>query len=196
MEDTIEDSVFADWLTGTNETERVCAFLYPQVLKEVLSRRDWDFAKEFADLGDELEDDDLMEGADYDYQFSLPADFVRLLNQIDESDHKTKYEHDLRYNTETDLWCLLTNYYSNEDGDSAYVEYIYLNDDPASYTPAFVEAFATLFGSEFAAFHKDMQHAMALREAFELLILPIATTANQKHTYKDKQKTWLEARRA
>lgn len=86
----IDDTEFADYTTASTEgLKRIC-FQYPLILKEVLRDILPDFAKQFADLSDEILID--KEIGSWGYLFELPSDFLEIVNQIAETDRNTKYD--------------------------------------------------------------------------------------------------------
>lgn len=209
----IDDTVFADFTTADNETIKRFCLYYESCLKRCLKDIRPNFAKRFADLGNEITIN--KEYADYDYLFELPSDFLAFVRQTYETDRKTNivncevrnftsYAHTVTGDDDEVYICttahtsaddtddgqpldddgdgnwtededdeyegaeweagkaykasqtgklFLTEVLSNEDADSAYIEYIPyeqagINDDPTYYTEEFKNALATLIASE------------------------------------------------
>jgi len=120
--------------------------------------------------------------------------YIRLLKQTDEDDRTAEFDCQEVTNADQSGKILLTNDYSNSDGDSAYIEYIAYVDAPILYPPLFVDAFATLLASMFAAEMKDLNASFDLKEYYEKVILPAALAENQKKIYKAATPTWFERR--
>jgi len=91
--DDFDDTVFADYTTGSNETQKRAALFYETCLKRCLRELKPDFARRFADLGNRITIN--KEYADYGYLFELPSDFYWLIRQTDESSRKTSIDCDV-----------------------------------------------------------------------------------------------------
>jgi hypothetical protein len=94
---------------------------------------------------------------------------------------------------------LLSNDYTNVDGDSAYIEYIgYVQagfaDDPNYYDPDFIEAFTTLLAAEMAPWSADRSARMGLMEEYHRLVKPDAIAAQARSDYIEEGTSWLDAR--
>lgn len=169
-----------------SDTANLCLILYPQVRNEVLQRWPWNECREFADLGAELSG---IEMADWEYVFTLPANCLAVIAQIDEDDHTVEYKHEIRRGM------LFTNDYSNSNGDSAYINYIIKVTDTSKYSPALVEAMATKLAAELAPTLKPSE-TVRLKKEYELLVLPRAEGLNQAEQFSDDEGSysWLDAR--
>jgi hypothetical protein len=89
----IDDTEFADFTTASNETiKRICLY-YETCLKRCLEEIQPDFAKRFADLGNQITIN--KEYQDWGYLFELPTDFLHLIKQTDESNKNAKYDCDI-----------------------------------------------------------------------------------------------------
>lgn len=266
--DTIDDSVFANPSTATDETTRLACFAYPGVLKKALRDIEPKFARRYADLGGEVKitqdgaSGTPFEQADWELMFELPSDYLALIAQIDETSKTTKYEateitvhswaHVVKGSDGQAYYCdtahtsvddsadgqppdddgdanwtlfstddddgadhefgrayqsaqtgklLLCNDYSNEDGDSAYIEYIAyvtagVGDMPQYYDEDFIEAFTTLLASEMAPYTVEKGVRTALRLEYERLAKLQAQAAQSEPDYQEEPTTWLDARTA
>ena len=167
----------------------LCLVLYPRIRNEVLFKLK---RTSFADLGAALSGASLVAAAEWDYQFNLPADCITVVRQTDEEDQITSYPYDIKRGV------LLTNDYSNEDGDSAYIEYVYLNENAATYHPMETDAIATLLAAELAPTIKGKEnYREGLLQEFELIALPQAIAEAQSEVYDPEEGedvSWLDAR--
>lgn len=89
----IDDSVFADFTTGSNETIKRGALYYESCLKRCLREIKPDFAKRFADLGNQIKIN--KKYGSWGYLFELPSDFLQLIKQTNEADISQKYNCDI-----------------------------------------------------------------------------------------------------
>jgi len=203
--ETDTGSIMITSITGTTKLELICAKLYPFCRREVLARAEWDFATMYRDLGDELSGDDLVEAAEWEYQFALPETevsetedyaYIKLIRQTSEKDHTEKYNCEVLPNADSDGFVLCTNDCTNEDGDSAFIKYIWDNDEPATYSPLFIEAFTTLLASKLAATIKTMKESQALKVQYESLDLSQAANIEQEREYEEPHETWFDKRTA
>jgi len=166
-----------------------CLTLYPRIRNEIkfeLKRTS------FADLGAALSGDSLIDAAEWEYQFDLPADCIAVVRQTDEGDQTAEYPYDIKRGV------LLTNDYSNDDADSAYIEYIWLNEVAGTYYPLEIEAIATKLAAELAPTIKGKEnYREGLLQEYELLSLPAAITEAQSEKYVPEEQedtSWLDAR--
>lgn len=239
--DTITAAQFADYSTVGDEEpdKKLLCFLYDKILKTCLVDIAPDFAKKFADLGEEIKVTP-TETAEWEYLFDLPSDYLDLVAQVSQSDRLSRidskvitapdFAHIVEGTDEQAYYCiadhtaadankpitgasyatywslydedgdygatwvsgkaykssqswhiLATNSYSNDDGDSAYIEYIWYNDDPTLYTEAFIEAFATKLAYEMSVHSKDYARRLSLLEEYERLAKPFSWRINQSH---------------
>jgi len=112
-----------------NEVGRKVLVVYDPLLRAYLRSHPWSFAKKEAALS---RVDVTPELDDYDYVFTLPPDFVKLLKTDVEPDYSHKIKGRRIYSNSTTLS----------------IEYIYFNEDPNSYDDSFVEAFAAKLAAE------------------------------------------------
>lgn len=139
----------------------------------------WEEATKYIECGAELSGDNIPDMADWDYAFTLPSDCLRLIAQVDESDHTAEYD------CEVMRGLLLTNDYSNDDEDSAYIKYIFDNDDITTYSPSLYAAMATKLAAELAAVIVDTKRRNELLTEYENYILNLAEERNQAQVYYD-----------
>jgi hypothetical protein len=115
--------------TEDKENARKMNAIYDIYLRALLRVHPWSFAKKETTLS-QLTDTPVLE--DYTYIYSLPSDFVRL--------NKTSVEPDYSHKIKG------KKLYSNSNTIS--IEYIYFNEDSASYDDMFVDAFAARLAAE------------------------------------------------
>ena len=96
--DVINDTVFADPSTGSNESEKVACMVYPNALKRAIREIKPKFARRYADLGPEIRITEdgatgtLFKRGDWELMFDVPSNYIGLISQISEGDKKAKYE--------------------------------------------------------------------------------------------------------
>jgi len=91
----ITDEQFADYTSVTTDNQiMLLCFLYEPILLKVILDIQPDFAKQFADLGNEICIN--KEVGDWTLLFELPTDFIKdpgaLIAQISQANRKTKYK--------------------------------------------------------------------------------------------------------
>ena len=162
-----------------SETANHCLVIWPQIRKEVICRAWWPEATQYADLGAELSG---ITQAGWKYAFNLPSDYLGRCQQINEIYHNsTKQEYLPRYDFEIIQRYLFTNVYSNEDGDSAYIRYIFNLQDTSKFSPLLYESCAVKFAAELApVFLADdgSKRRYFLMQEYEDLVLPLAQGAS------------------
>ena len=89
----------------------------------------------------------------WEYAFSLPTDFFTMVRQTDESlaTHggvKTEYQYRTILNRDGDGFLLLTNNLTDEDGESAYIEYCIDQETFTLFSPGMEEAITMLLAAE------------------------------------------------
>ena len=169
-----------------------CLILYPQVRNEVLVKLK---KTAFGDLGAQLTGASLIVAAEWEYQFSLPSDCLTVVGQVDEGNHDSRYSYDIKKGI------FLTNELTNDDGDSAYIEYAYLENLTTKYGPMEIEAIATRLAAELAPTirAKNPEIRMQLLEEYRLIALPNAIIETQAQVYvpdEEGDTSWLDARSA
>lgn len=180
--------------SDTSDNAQLCRRLYPLIRDIYLTRWEWNGVTKFAGLGNEVS---VTEQADWEYVFNLPDDCLQVVGQIDEGDHKKKFAHIIKGRQ------LYTNDYSNDDGNSAYIDYISIAD-VSKFSPQLIvliadelalRLFPKLVGiSEASAvIHQTMERKLRLRT------LPEAIGRNQAEGDIDGgndegESTWLSGR--
>lgn len=89
----------------------------------------------------------------YEFAFPLPSDYLAAIRQTDETiatqgGVKTEYQFLPILNKDEDGFLWLTNHKTNDDADSAYIEYCIDQTTFALFSPGFEEALAMLLAAE------------------------------------------------
>jgi hypothetical protein len=192
----IASGVWADWTTGADDTQKILAFAYPFALKECLESGNWDFATKYSECGAELSGASLVEAGTWLYQFPLPTDYVKIIAQVDEDNLDKEYDHKVVANAAEDGSILLTNNYTNTDADNAYVEYVFLNDDPDTYSTKFIDFLATVLAGKTAPSIMDVKAGMQFEQIATKMKKAVAEQMDVEHEYEDEQISWFDARTA
>jgi len=184
-----DDNFFIPNVTDTsNSTAVLCARLYPRVRQEVLCRAWFAEATKYADLGAELSG---VAQAGWEYAFNLPTDYLGKCQQINESYHSsTKAEYTHRYDVEVASGRMFTNSYSNADGDSAYIRYVWKLTDPTKLAPLTYEAMAVKMAAELSpALLSDQggKRRYFLVQEFEEIVLPLAEGLSREQSGDDSE---------
>ena len=116
-----------------------------------------------------------------------------------DGDYGADWESGKAYKTTQSGKLLLANDYTNEDGDSAYIEYMVyvvtgVADMPQYYDEDFIEAFTTLLASEMAPYTVEKGVRMAMRLEYERLAKVQAQAAQSEPDYESETELWREAR--
>lgn len=181
-----------DFDTSAGNIPDLCREFYHQTFREVLQRFEWLDALAYDELS-ELAAGSQIDAAEWEYQFQLPGDCLLFLRQVDEDDHETTYECAVRRQANGKL-ILLTNEYSDTDGDKAYIEYLRNEQNMGVMMPLFVRAFATLLASYLASALNPTE-ADRLRLRYEQIDLPIAKAADRRQVHVEKGSySWRDAR--
>lgn len=97
----IDDSVFADPSSASNEdTRRLCMF-YPEALQQAIRDIQPKFARRYADLGMAIKitedgaNGTLFYRGAWNYIFQCPSDFLDLISQLSEADFRRTYPADV-----------------------------------------------------------------------------------------------------
>ncbi len=178
-----DDVLTISSLSDTDKTSVLCKLLYTPKRKTVLKRMKPQECSYYADLGDESSFSG--EKAEWDYVFDLPSDNLIVCRQTDERYHKLDYRYEIKQSK------LFTNVFSNEDGDSAYIEYIKNETDAAVFSVEVIDAIATLIAAELTpritSGEWGWKRRQDLLEEFETLVLSNATGINLSMQHHDEQ---------
>lgn len=126
-------------ITEDTREARACHSLWELVRDDILYSYPWKFALTRYSLGTPLTADPEFE---YDYQYTLPADCLRVYEM---------YGSDEEWTVEKGV--LLSN--RNSADDDIYIRYIAKITDCTQYNPAFVKCLATALAAELAVKLKD-----------------------------------------
>lgn len=127
---------------------------------------------------------DCPEIGKYEYAFTLPSDFLcmsRLLNEIYYCQGKTReYQFETILNKDNTGYLLLTNELTNLAGTSVFIEYCIDQTNPALFSDAFAECFATVLAAELCPIvGKDIKTRQQMLLEYEQLSKPSAKGYNQ-----------------
>lgn len=125
-------------LTESSEPARAINECYTIVRQSELRRHPWHFAKKRASLAADVE----TPAFDFDYQFTLPADCLRLLMPTPDSES-------VQFNGRVDWKVEGRKILSNEEGP-LYITYLADVTDPNQFDAAFVDVFASRLAVEVA----------------------------------------------
>ena len=121
-------------LTDDSATARFCAIYYPQSRDEVLASHPWTFALKRANLS-RLSTSPVSQ---WDYQFQLPADCIRVMQMNGFGWWQAEGQ-----------WVVEGRVILTDD-QTASIKYIYRITDAAQFTPLFVEAVSVKLASRLA----------------------------------------------
>jgi hypothetical protein len=121
----------------------------------------------------------------WQYAFNLPADFLEIVGQYDESSIPKRTNFKSQYQTQTILnaagtgYLLLTNNVSNQNGDSAYIGYVIDSTTYSMWTLQLVKCAAYLLAELLCPVcGRDSKEAYWIRQQYEKEILPMAKRMN------------------
>ena len=181
-------------LESTEKNSQLCRQLYPLVRDICLTDWEWNGMTKFADLGNEVTVD---EQADWEFVFNLPDDCMHVVAQIGEGDHKKKFAYIVKGRQ------LYTNDYSNDDGDSAYIDYISISD-VSEFSPQLIEYIAISLALKLApklvgTSEEAVLYMQILERQIRLRVFPKAVGRNQAEGdpaggNDEGESTWLTGR--
>ena len=178
-----EDTRVITALGDGTKTSDLCDLFYTPARKTVLTRLHPQECSYYADLGDESSFSG--EKAEYKYVFDLPSGCLDVIRQIDEKYHKIEYDHKVKQSK------LFTNALSNEDGDSAYIEYVKNETDGIVFSEETVRCISILLAADLApriiAGDWGWKRRVDLLEEFEKLTLPVAKGINRRQQYHENE---------
>lgn len=181
-------------LTEISDNAILCQRLLPVITSICLTRADWTGLTKFGDLGNEAS---VSEQADWEFVFNLPDDCLQVIAQIDEGNHKKKFAYIVKGRQ------LYTNDYSNDDGDSAYIDYISVSD-VSKYSPGLIEYIALKLAIAMAPklmgiSEESSLHIDRMARDLRLRVLPEAIGRNQAEGdpeggNEEGEATWITGR--
>jgi len=177
-------------INGTDKISKQCKTLLPECRKRAISdlaNIDCPFREtiKYADLGGEIADASLPEIGQYEYAFSIPADCLAMVAQINEDSlgnsvsPRIKYRYEIIANKNKNGRILLTNDLSNTDEDSAFIEYVIDIVNPAGFSQALKDCVVILLAAELWIVGKDEKLKQQLLIEYEQLVKPNAKRFNQ-----------------
>lgn len=176
-----EDTLTITALGDGSKTSDLCDLFYTPSRTETLSRMQPQECSEYEDLGSESSS--TMEKAEWTYIFDLPSDCLSVIRQTDEKYHKINYDHEVK------LSKLLTHALTNEDGDSAYIEYVVNETNGSVFSEETVNAISIKLASYLAPRISGKEWGWKRREQlldeYERLALPVAKGLNRRQQYHE-----------
>lgn len=177
------DAVTITSLSATDKTSTLCNLLYTPARKTVLKRMKPQECLYYADLGDESSFSG--EKAEWDYVFDLPSGCLIVTKQTDELSHKVEWPYEIKQGQ------LFTNVLSNEDGDSAYIEYVTNETDGDVFSEEVINAIATLMAADLTpritGGEWGWKRRQELLNEFETLVLPTAMGINRSQQFHSER---------
>ncbi len=182
-------------LTDPNDKNAIlCQQLLPVVTSICLTREEWSGLTKFGDLGNEVE---VAEQADWEFVFPLPEDCLQVIAQIDEGNHKKKFPYIVKGRQ------LFTNDKSNDNGNSAYIDYISVGD-VSKYSPGLIEYIALKLAIAMAPkligiSEAGQLHIQGMQREMRLRVLPEVIGRNraegdEKGGNDEGESTWVNRR--
>lgn len=165
-------------LSDNTESGRLANLYYDQTRRELLREFQWAFAKKRANLT-LLTSTPVM---DYDYEFQLPSDCLRVL-----------FLNQKRDNYEIEGRKLLS------DNNQASILYISDVEEEGQFDPLFVKALSYNLATKFSwALHQEQGVYQQLQQEYEAIILPIAKTISSQESRRrnrlPRQSDWINSR--
>lgn len=126
----------------------------------------------------------------WNYAFTLPSDFFALVMQTDEAYYtrqgvRTQYQCDKILNIDGDGFLLVTNFLTNCDADSAYIEYCIDQTAFAMFSSQLEEALAMMLAYELCPIvGKNLETRQAILVEYRRTTVPGTLMANQAQTNK------------
>lgn len=125
----------------------------------------------------------------WEYAFNLPSDFLGLVGQKDTDDTLKKnmllnhFPNDIILNRAGSGLILLTNSYSNKEGDSAYIEYVIDQTTYSLWTAGLVECATLLLAAELCpVVGRDSKESFFFRKQYLDVAVPNAARHNGLRT--------------
>ena len=196
--DALGGNAFITSINGTDKVSAWCKLNFPRVRRRVIkdmaiAGAPFKATVRFGDLGGEVTS--LPETGDWEYAFNLPGDCLMVVCQFDEANIAVRRQGNL-YTNPTDVllyqWELiansagsgllfLTDNLTNEDGDSAFIEYIIDTPETGAWNEEMIDAVATLLAVEVCpTVGRDLKTSQALLIKYETLIKAKAKAANMR----------------
>lgn len=190
-----EDALTITALGDGTPTSDLCNLLYTPARKTVLKRMKPQEVSFYADLG--AQSAFAGEKAEWDHVFDLPSDNLIVCRQTDERYHRINYRYEIKQSK------LFTNVFSNEDGDSAYIEYIKNETDGSVFSEEVINSIATLMAADLTpritGGEWGWKRRQELIDEFESLVLLNSTGINLSMQHHDEHQreskfSWLGGR--
>ncbi len=197
--DTLSGNAFISSIDGDDRVSTFCKFTFPRVRRRVivdLATRETPFSEtvRFADLGAQIDSDNTPEIGRWRYAFNLPGDCLVPVCQFNENFTSTrhfinnqsrtvaiKYQFETLTNKEGNGKILVTDVFSNLDGNSAFIEYVIDIPVVGAWSEQMIDAVATLLAAELCpVVGRDIETRLAFTQEYYAKSIPDAQRVNQK----------------
>ena len=198
-------------ITVDGDTEAKCRIILPAARRTVIEQfasMETPFKEtlKYADLGAEIAEADRPEMGTWRHAFTLPDDYFAIVGQYRQSEchwrhcDREKYAHDIILNKNGNGKVFLTNDLTNEDHDSAYIEYCIDPTSPSMWSQNLKNCVVTLMCAALTpplAETKGEKRRNFLLE-YEVKVMPNAKTFNLSQEQKriDRPMNYLGGRRS
>jgi len=191
--EALTGTAFISSIDDDDKVSTWCKLNFPRARRRVISElatRECPFRAtvRFADL--EAQASSTPEIGQYQFAFNLPGDCLEVVRQFYEDHIKRRatrgpviYENQFETiaNAAGTGKLFLTDLLTNQDGDSAFIEYVIDTPNTGSFSEEMIDCVATLLASEVAAVvGKDANVGVTMLEKYFAVAVPNAQRANQK----------------
>ena len=193
--DAIDGNAFITDINGADKVSSWMKLAFPRVRRRVIvdcARLLTPFRStiRFKDLGTELDADAVPEIGQYEHAFNLPGDCLQVVRQFDENQMAKRamrgvsvaeVQWETVANSAGTGKILLTNFFTNLDNTSAFIEYVIDTPKTGGFTEGMIDCIATLLAAEVTpVIGRDLETRFAMRQEYIQLALPYAQAENQR----------------
>lgn len=195
--DALNGNAFISSIDDTDKVSSWCKLAFPRVRRSVISdlatsKTPFRSTVRFADLGAAISEANRPETGNYTYAFNLPGDCLTVVSQFIEGSIVTRDQraYSAPGGNVFNQWevvasssgtgkILLTDYLTNEDENSAFIEYVIDTPATGGFSEELINCIATLLASEVAPMvGRDMEASNAMLAKYEQIVIPKAKKAN------------------
>jgi len=190
-------NAFISSIDGSDKVSSWCKLVFPRVRRTVISdlatsKAPFRSTVRFKDLGAVISEANRPEIGNYTYAFNLPGDCLTVVSQFIEGSVVTRDQRaysapggnvfnqwEVVANSSGTGKILLTDYLTNEDEDSAFIEYVIDTPATGGFSEELINCIATMLASEVAPMvGRDMEASNTMMAKYEQVVLPKAKKAN------------------